>query len=134
MPDPKPRFFSVEDIDCDHLTHESPEEALLEYLADGDFPDGGVDVHEYEPEDLPEGYIPALAAGHAESILEDWHAEGYGDPEQWDDDLEKELREELTKALTKVLGPERRRVWCCKKVGTKRWTAAQLLELQEAEL
>ena len=125
---PKPRYYSVDDIDCDCLSHESIEEAIWEYLDEGgEICD--VDVHEYEPEDLPEGYIPALAASHAESILEDWHAEGYGDPEQWNEGLGRELREEMTEALTKVLG--KRQVWCCRKVATHSLSAAEVLALQE---
>jgi hypothetical protein len=129
-------------LDAEHLTHESPGEAIEDLLATagnvGETTrafverDGGeVVVDGYKRAEVTDEWLKGLSTHLAERVAEDF-SDDLGDPDGDGDGLTKDVIAKLTTAIADAIGPIVRAegvVWRCSKVASRTYTADEVVSL-----
>lgn len=139
----KAEFYDANDSDT--LTHESPEEAILDHLDTMHDSRSGktaeqeiidlcpIEVTAYVRETIPDQFVSWLLERLADQVEESW-AEDYGNTEEHD-----ELPEDAKKAFTEAIRPHvvalmaSKPVYRCRRVAKRDYTAEEVLALAKEE-
>ena len=139
----KAEFYNANDSDT--LTHESPEEAILEYLDTMHDPRDGktaeqqiidlcpIEVVAYVREEIADEFVAWLLERLADQVEKSW-AEDYGNTEEHD-----ELPVDAKKAFAEAIRPHvaalmaSKPVYRCKQIAERDYTKEEVLALAKEE-
>lgn len=132
-------FYDCEDRNPENLVHDTPEDAIADFLEWRNGFDGeqgmietirgleSLTVEAYQPRPLDEKWIDNAAESLAERLQDDW-AEDFGDPDgdhQIEPDVDA-LREVVRKAVEGV------HVWQCEVVASRTYTVEEVEAMMRA--
>ena len=131
------KFFACDEPD--ELRHESPEEAIREYIDDllGELRDvveehTPLTVMAYNPVAITPDHVSDIADDLAE-LVEEWLAQEFGEPDTGDiyvpDGVAEDLRLAFEAVIARVLREYDVQAWRCEKVGTREYSTDEVLAI-----